>query len=82
MNDPADVVDWNVVSVAGAGVRFRGTRMEAQEHLNLLAGAIETAFKELGITYIRKEQGVFHVREGEGIGEGVGNPLGNGSVGA
>jgi hypothetical protein len=82
VNDPADVVDWNVVSVAGAGVRFRGTRMEAQEHLNLLAGAIETAFKELGITYIRREQGVFHVKDGETIGESMDNSMGNGSVGA
>jgi hypothetical protein len=55
---PSDPVEdtWRIACVFGAGVEFTGTRAEAQEHVNMLAGFVELKLKEHGISFTRKEQ--------------------------
>ncbi len=47
---------WYVVAISAAGVEVEGTRQDANDTLNMLTATIETAYKELGIGYKRREQ--------------------------
>jgi len=51
----AEEETWNIACLFGAGVEFEGTRADAEEHVNKLAGFLQIKLKEYGITFTRKQ---------------------------
>jgi hypothetical protein len=53
---------WIIACLFGAGVEFTGTRQDAEEHVNKLAGFLQLKLKDSGISFLRKQHTI--VRKG------------------